>query len=152
MNLKRAFLWLLGGLMFASLTAAPAQTNLPTALSGKVYILPIREDIMPPLVYVVRRGVKEAMEANADALILDMNTDGGRVDITEEIIQHHQQVQGPDRYLRQRPRVLCRRIYLRGDAKNLHGPAKCHRRRRAHHDVSRRQAARKRCPTPSKPK
>ena len=42
---------------------------------------------MPPLVYVVRRGVKEAMEANADALILDMNTDGGRVDVTEEIIQ-----------------------------------------------------------------
>ena len=86
MNLKRAFRWLLGGLMFASLTPAPAQTNLPTPLSSKVYILPIREAIMPPLVYVVRRGVKEAMEANADALILDMNTDGGRVDITEEII------------------------------------------------------------------
>ena len=42
---------------------------------------------MPPLVYVVRRGVKEAMEAKADALILDMKTDGGRVDVTEEIIQ-----------------------------------------------------------------
>ena len=42
---------------------------------------------MPPLVYVVRRGVKEAMEANAEALILDMNTDGGRVDVTEEIIE-----------------------------------------------------------------
>jgi membrane-bound serine protease (ClpP class) len=42
---------------------------------------------MPPLVYVVRRGVKEAMDAHADALILDMNTDGGRVDVTEEIIQ-----------------------------------------------------------------
>ena len=55
--------------------------------AAKVYILPIREDIMPPLVYVVRRGVKEAMEANADALILDMNTDGGRVDVTEEIIE-----------------------------------------------------------------
>jgi len=27
------------------------------------------------------------MEAHADALILDMNTDGGRVDVTEEIIQ-----------------------------------------------------------------
>jgi membrane-bound serine protease (ClpP class) len=65
-----------------------AQTNPPAAAAaGKVYILPIREDIMPPLVYVVRRGVKEAMEANADALILDMNTDGGRVDVTEEIIQ-----------------------------------------------------------------
>lgn len=42
---------------------------------------------MPPLVYVVRRAVKEAMEANAAALILDMNTDGGRVDVTEEIIE-----------------------------------------------------------------
>jgi len=55
--------------------------------SGKIFIIPIREPIMPPLVYVVRRGVKEAMEANADALLLDMNTDGGRVDVTEEIIQ-----------------------------------------------------------------
>jgi membrane-bound serine protease (ClpP class) len=53
----------------------------------KVYIVPIQENIMPPLVYVVRRGVKEAMEAKADLLILDMKTDGGRVDVTEEIIQ-----------------------------------------------------------------
>src|SRR5689334_9747291 len=87
MNLRRAFSWLLGGLLLTSLTEAVAQTNLPVVQSGKVYILPIREDIMPPLVYVVRRGVKEAMEANAEALILDMNTDGGRVDVTEEIIE-----------------------------------------------------------------
>lgn len=33
---------------------------------------------MPPLVYLARLGVKEAMEAKADALILDMKTDGGR--------------------------------------------------------------------------
>jgi membrane-bound serine protease (ClpP class) len=56
--------------------------------SGQVvYIIPIRENIMPPLVYLVRRGVKEAMEANADALVLDMETNGGRVDTTEKIIQ-----------------------------------------------------------------
>lgn len=52
----------------------------------KVYILPIRDDIMPPLVYLVRRGVKEAMEAKADLLLLDMETNGGRVDTTEKII------------------------------------------------------------------
>ena len=52
-----------------------------------VCIIPIREDIMPPLVYLVRRGVKEAMEAKADAIILDMDTNGGRVDCTEEILQ-----------------------------------------------------------------
>ena len=65
-----------------------AETNLlPAPAARKVYILPIQENIMPPLVYVVRRGVKEAMEAKADALILDMKTDGGRVDVTEEVIQ-----------------------------------------------------------------
>src|SRR5439155_21884266 len=57
------------------------------AMPRKVYILPIRGDIMPPLVYLVRRGVKEAMEAKADLLVLDMETHGGRVDVTEEIIE-----------------------------------------------------------------
>ena len=62
--------------------AAPDTTNLPK----KVYVLPIRDNIMPPLVYLVRRGVKEAMEAKADLLVLDMETNGGRVDTTREII------------------------------------------------------------------
>ncbi len=53
----------------------------------KVYVLPIREAIMPPLVYLVRRGVKEAMDAKADLLLLDMDTNGGRVDVTEDIIE-----------------------------------------------------------------
>src|SRR5437773_8518562 len=60
-----------------------------TAGSGqrRVYVLPIRDDIMPPMVYLVRRGVKEAMEAKADLLIIDMDTNGGRVDATEEIME-----------------------------------------------------------------
>ena len=66
-----------------------AETNAPVTSAGpkKVYVLPIRDNIMPPLVYLVRRGVKEAMEAKADVLILDMKTNGGRVDVTEEIIE-----------------------------------------------------------------
>lgn len=59
-----------------------------------VYIVPIQENIMPPLVYVVRRGVKEAMAANANLLILDMKTDGGRVDVTEDIIRIISQFKG----------------------------------------------------------
>ena len=36
--------------------------------------------------YVIRRGVKEAMEAEADCLIIDMETNAAaKVDITEEI-------------------------------------------------------------------
>ena len=88
MIFKHASGLLLGWLLLTSPEAFPAQTDaLATPRSGKVYIVPIQENIMPPLVYVVRRGVKEAMEAKADVLILDMNTDGGRVDVTEEIIE-----------------------------------------------------------------
>lgn len=96
MNFRRAFTLLLGGFLLTGSEGAAAQTNPPNLRpTGKVYIVPIREDIMPPLVYVVRRGVKEAMEAKADALILDMNTDGGRVDVTEEIIEIISKFKGP---------------------------------------------------------
>lgn len=71
------------------ITTLAADTNRP-AMSAtapkKVYILPVREAIMPPLVYLVRRGVKTAMEDKADLLVLDMETPGGRVDTCREII------------------------------------------------------------------
>jgi membrane-bound serine protease (ClpP class) len=87
MNVRRLLTGLFGMAVLLNPLPAMAQSNaMLSATKPKVFIVPVREDIMPPLVYVVRRGVKEAMEANADALILDMNTDGGRVDVTEEII------------------------------------------------------------------
>ena len=65
----------------------PATNAGGQAKSQKVvYVIPVRDDIMPPILYVIRRGVKEAMEAEADCLIIDMETNGGRVDITEEIL------------------------------------------------------------------
>src|SRR2546429_4449327 len=60
----------------------------------KVYVLPVRDDIMPPMVYLVRRGVKEAMEAKADLLVLDMDTNGGRADKKHEIITIPKQFKG----------------------------------------------------------
>src|SRR4249920_2590133 len=67
--------------------AGMAWTGTAAETSGKrVFIIPIRDDIMPPMVYLVRRGVKEAMESKADLLVLDMDTNGGRVDVTEDII------------------------------------------------------------------
>ena len=49
---------------------------------------------MPPLVYLVRRGVKEAMDRHADLLVLDMETNGGRVDSAEKIIDIISQFKG----------------------------------------------------------
>ena len=83
----RTLLALLTGLMTAVVVPTTARSaDATTNAAKKVYILPIRADIMPPLVYLVRRGVKEAMEAKADLLVLDMETNGGRVDTTREII------------------------------------------------------------------
>ncbi|MDR1305038.1 MAG: serine protease [Verrucomicrobiales bacterium] len=66
-----------------TVSAAPASAPAP----GKtIYVIPVREDVSAALVYLVRRGVKEAIDANADAIILDLDTNGGRVDCTEQII------------------------------------------------------------------
>ena len=51
-----------------------------------VYIIPIRKMIEPALLYVVRRGVDEAARDNADAIILQMDSTGGRVDSAVAIV------------------------------------------------------------------
>jgi membrane-bound serine protease (ClpP class) len=68
----------------------------PSAMpaEGMVYVIPIREDISTPLTYLVRRGVKQALEAKADLLVLDMDTNGGRLDATEEILTALAQFKG----------------------------------------------------------
>ncbi|MEM1058427.1 MAG: NfeD family protein [Verrucomicrobiota bacterium] len=51
-----------------------------------VYILRIDEPITKALLYYLRRGVKEAADAEADMLIIDMNTPGGAGDAMQEIM------------------------------------------------------------------
>ena len=81
-----AVLMVVTGLFTLSQAQAPNNALSDQASSVKtVYVVPVRDDIMPPIVYIIRRGVKEAMAAEADCLIFDMETNGGRVDITEEI-------------------------------------------------------------------
>jgi len=89
-------LWLLlvSAALAVPLPGIPADAELTVMPARKAYLLPIRDDIMPPLVYLVRRGVKEAMDAKADLLVLDMETNGGRVDSTEEIIEILSQFKG----------------------------------------------------------
>src|SRR4051812_16394412 len=72
------------------LSAAP----LETGKGSTVYVIPIREEIATPLTYLVRRGVKQAIEAKADLLVLDMDTNGGRLDSTQEIISSLNQFKG----------------------------------------------------------
>lgn len=64
------------------LDAATNDVNL-----GPVCVITVDGVVERGLLYVMRRGVKEAKAANASAIILDMNTPGGRLDTAEEIIR-----------------------------------------------------------------
>ncbi len=69
-------------------TVAPAQAEKPSRPPGKVtvYVLPVRDEIAQPVLYILRRGLKEAIENHAGAVVLDMKTPGGALDVTFEIM------------------------------------------------------------------
>jgi membrane-bound serine protease (ClpP class) len=105
MSRRLSLSWLC--LFLAVLTAsaehgAPAALPVPAAESGPttaaaepakaprmvtVYVLPVREEIARPVLYILRRGLKEAIEKKADAVVLDMETPGGALDVTFEIME-----------------------------------------------------------------
>ena len=63
----------------------PSFSSSPDSF-GPVYVIPIQGEIQKATVYVVRRGVKAALEANASALVLDMNTPGGEGEAMKEVM------------------------------------------------------------------
>ncbi len=75
-------------LLFALFTAA----NVCPALSqdapsvGPTYVIPIEGMIERGLHYAVRRGLNEARDNNAGAVVIDMDTLGGKLQSAEEII------------------------------------------------------------------
>ncbi len=61
-----------------------------TGLAGEaktVFVIEIHEDITHNTLFLVRRGLNEAAAKQASAVVLDLATNGGRVDVTEDILQ-----------------------------------------------------------------
>ena len=52
-----------------------------------VYVVPITGPISKPNKYILRRALKDAIENKVDMVILDMDTPGGRVDFTIEMME-----------------------------------------------------------------
>jgi membrane-bound serine protease (ClpP class) len=50
-------------------------------------VIPIREQIAKPELYILRRGLKEAIEQNVETIILDMDTPGGALNVTFEMLK-----------------------------------------------------------------
>ena len=70
-------------LMSIALSTAHAQETNKAPL---VYIIPVKKMIEPALLYVVRRGVDEAIRNDAQAIVFEMDTPGGVVTAAEGII------------------------------------------------------------------
>ena len=52
-----------------------------------VYVVPITDAISKPNLYILRRGLKDAIENKADMLLINMDTPGGRVDLTIKMME-----------------------------------------------------------------
>lgn len=73
-------------------TQAATDSASPAPL---VYQIPIREMIEPSLIYIIGRGIKEAEDLGAAAVVFVMDTPGGRVDTTEELIRQIEKIKVP---------------------------------------------------------
>ena len=67
--------------MPAAFGSAPPDGG-PTDVRANVVVIPVREQIARPVLYILRRGLKEAIEKKADTVILDIKTPGGALDVT----------------------------------------------------------------------
>ena len=72
----------------APAAATPAPLNPPPdGERRRVFVIPVREQVDSPLLYIIRRGLKAATEQKADVVVLDMKTPGGALDVTFSIME-----------------------------------------------------------------
>ena len=94
---KSSLVWLVflagfTGFLFGE-TESSKESNLGAENSAKVqtptlvYVIPVNEAINQPNLFVLRRGLKEAIRKKADMVLLDMDTPGGRLDICLEMME-----------------------------------------------------------------
>ncbi len=57
------------------------------AVKKHIVVIPVRNEVDSPLLYIIRRGLKEAIADKADVVVLDMKTPGGALDVTFEIME-----------------------------------------------------------------
>lgn len=74
-------------IVFFLLLAAACQAAEPSIREGSVVVLPIKGEINDAQFFFLRRILKDAESEKAAAIILDMNTPGGSLSSTQDIVQ-----------------------------------------------------------------
>jgi len=54
---------------------------------NKVVVIPIKEEISKPELFILRRGLKMAIENQVSTVVIDMDTPGGALDVTFEMLK-----------------------------------------------------------------
>jgi len=67
--------------------AEEADASVQPTPTAKVVVIPVRAQIAKPELYILRRGLKQAIENKVDTIILDMETPGGSAAVTLEIME-----------------------------------------------------------------
>ncbi len=95
MKAYRPFIVILLAFAFFSMFGNAQQISSDIRKVPLVYQIPIKDQIEPALLYVVRRGVTEAKKEKADAVVFVMDTPGGGVKEAREIISLIGQIDVP---------------------------------------------------------
>lgn len=66
---------------------APAAQPAVAPKKVSVVVIPVRDEIARPVLYILRRGLKEAIDQKADVIVLDIKTPGGALDVTFDILE-----------------------------------------------------------------
>jgi membrane-bound serine protease (ClpP class) len=84
--MRKLLQFLLGSLAAAAGVApvAAAEASPPKKL---VVVIPVQDEISPPELYILRRGLKQAITDQADAVVLDLKTPGGAIDVTFDMME-----------------------------------------------------------------
>jgi len=84
---------IMAGMVSGMIQVANAQTNLPEGsapdpggASGAVYVISIDGPIESALHYILRRGVTEAENTGAEAIVFKMDTPGGTLEAARKIV------------------------------------------------------------------
>ncbi|MCW5548539.1 MAG: hypothetical protein KIT44_06200 [Opitutaceae bacterium] len=77
----------LAGVPLRAEPAPPPATEVVATGRQQVIVIPVQEQIAKPVLYILRRGLKEAIAQKADVVVLDMKTPGGALNVTFEIME-----------------------------------------------------------------
>lgn len=85
--MKRVIFRALGFVFFLALIVGALLPVNTRAANQSIHVLHVEGTIVPVIADYIERGIEEAEDANAMACIIELNTPGGLLDSTEEIVQ-----------------------------------------------------------------